>query len=118
MLKQLKIARNFQSLEQINEAKSKVAEGIQAQLQAKQFDRYKYNPEAALLASDNVNDKYLKQPIQDVRLLRKIKWNIHSPRFAEAQLTLGYRDEDLVLKEIKQFQQEEYADVKIVKVRY
>jgi hypothetical protein len=51
-------------------------------------------------------------------MLRKIKWNIHSPRFAEAQLTLGYRDEDLVLKEIKQFQQEEYADVKIVKVRY
>jgi hypothetical protein len=32
MQKQLKIARNFQSLEQINEAKSKVAEGIQAQL--------------------------------------------------------------------------------------
>jgi hypothetical protein len=34
-------------------------------------------------------------------MLRKIKWNVHSPRFAEAQLTLGYTDEDIALKDIK-----------------
>lgn len=51
-------------------------------------------------------------------MLKKIKWNVNSPRFAEAQLTLGYTDEDVTLKDIKYFQEEDYQDKKIVKVRY
>ena len=57
-------------------------------------------------------------PITDIRLLKKIKWDVDSPRFAEAQLSLGYEDIDLKLQDINDFAEEEYADKKIVKIRY
>ena len=41
----------------------------------------------------------------DLRMLRKIKWDLDSPRFKEAQLNLGYKDEDLTIQDIKHFQQ-------------
>ena len=50
--------------------------------------------------------------------MKRIKWNVNSPHFKEAQLNLGIPDEDLVLKPIKEFQVEDYADKKIVKIRY
>lgn len=57
-------------------------------------------------------------PITDIRLLKKMKWDLDSPRFAEAQLSLGYKDEDLKLLDIKDFTEEDYTDNKIVKIRY
>lgn len=65
-----------------------------------------------------VNEKFLKRPIPDLKYLRKIKWDIHSPRFKEAQLSLGFQDSEVVLRPIAFFQEEEYADKKIVQFRY
>ena len=39
----------------------------------------------------------------ETKMLKNIKWDIDSPRFKEAQLNLGYKDEDLVLKNIQSF---------------
>ena len=57
-----------------------------------------------------VNDKYLRKPIEDIRLLKRMKWEIDSPRFREAQIICGYTDEELELKDISEFRQEEYSD--------
>ena len=67
---------------------------------------------------DDVNERYLKRPIEDPRMLRRIKWNVMSPRFKEAQLNLGYSDNDLILHDLNYFQHDESIDKKIAKVRY
>ena len=61
----------------------------------------------------DINDKYIANPVPDVKTLKRIKWDVDSPRFKEAQLLLGYTDEDLTLKHMKDFQ-EVYVDNKIV----
>ena len=67
---------------------------------------------------DDVNERYLRRPIEDPRILRRIKWDIDSPKFKEAQLNLGYSDTDLILRDMNYFQTEENVDKKIAKVRY
>jgi hypothetical protein len=64
------------------------------------------------------NEKFLHKPISDFRILRKIKWEVDSPRFQAAMISLGYTKNDVTLRDIKYFQKEDYSDKKIVKMRY
>ena len=48
-------------------------------------------------------------------MLAKIKWDLYSPRFQEASLSLGYTEDDLTLRAPGFFKS---ADRKIMKVRY
>lgn len=45
----------------------------------------------------DINDKYLSHKVNEIKHLKKIKWDISSPRFARAQLNLGLKDADLIL---------------------
>lgn len=67
---------------------------------------------------EDYNERYLRRPIEDPRVLRRIKWDVNSPRFKEAQLNLGYSDNDLILRDLNYFQDDENIDKKISKVRY
>ena len=62
----------------------------------------------------DINDKDVANPVPDIKTLKKIKWDTDSPRFKEAQLFLGFTDEDLTLKELKEFQNDKSVDKKIV----
>ena len=64
-----------------------------------------------------MNERFLKLPLSEIRLLPKIKWDIYSPRFAMAQLNLGLKDEDLMLLDISQFKKPG-IDEQIVKMRF
>lgn len=48
-------------------------------------------------------------------MLTRIKWDLYSPRFQEASLSLGYTEDDLTLKTSDYFKSD---DRKIMKVRY
>ena len=87
---QKKIAKNFQSLTQINDAQKKIQERIQTE------PKTVYETEKTI--DKEMNNRYLQGPIHNIKLLRRIKWDIHSPRFKQAQLKLGFDDEDLILK--------------------
>lgn len=36
-----------------------------------------------------LNDRYLSNPISDYRLVKKIKWDVDSPKFNQALINLG-----------------------------
>lgn len=110
-----RIQKNFQSLHRINEAKARVN-----QRQSLQEIDEKYDIDAQRKKDEalKVNDRYLKFTIPNLNYLRKIKWDIDSPRFKEAQLNLGYQDDDLLLKHLGYFKFNDLEDIKIVKMRY
>ena len=62
-----------------------------------------------------MNDRYIVKPILDIRMLKRIQWDIDSPRFKEAQLSLGYKDEDLILRPKTLF---EDSENQIAKFKY
>lgn len=68
-----RIKKNLLSLQQINDAKKKVSERNE-----RVNCRY---PSDKQMCS---NDLTLRHPIGDYRLVRKIKWDINSPRFKAA----------------------------------
>ena len=48
-----------------------------------------------------INDRL--KPISHIRYLKKTRWDINSPKFKEAQMSLGYKDEDVTIKPIEYF---------------
>ena len=73
------------------------------------------------VGSTDINSRYLNHPLSDVRIFRKLKWDIDSPRFKIAQMKLGYDDDDVIKKDMSYFQKDlddTYFDKKIVKFRY
>jgi len=53
-----------------------------------------------------LNERFLKRPISDIRMLKKTHWDVNSPRFKEAQLSLGYKDDEVTLKPLAFFHEE------------
>ena len=47
---------------------------------------------------ENPNERFLIQPIYQIKHLSRIQWDISSPTFANAQLNLGLVDSELILK--------------------
>jgi len=56
--------------------------------------------------------------IPDIKLLKKTKWDINSPRFKEAQLSLGYKDDEVILRNKRYFEEEDYQEQSVVQFRY
>ena len=50
--------------------------------------------------------------------MRRLKFDKDSPRFKEAQLSLGFNDEDLTYKRMSYFQDEEAVDRKVIQLRH
>ena len=80
-----KIKKNFKAFEQINESKKKIIDRELFKKQATLHPHTDYtDPFKKEVMPHDVNDKYLSNKVNEIKHLKKIKWDISSPRFTRA----------------------------------